>query len=232
VLVDLQAGLVAYGVAVLATGVSLLVRWPLFPLLGYHSPLMTFFPAIILSAYLGGFWPGSVATLLGAASGYYFLANPCDSSGGHNSGVTYSVGLFVLVGAVISGLTESLHRSRRRIAASERRYAVTLASIGDAVVATDTQARVTFLNPAAETLIGWPLADAAGRTLAEVFRIVNEHTRQPAEAPAAKVLRLGTVVGLANHTALLAARLARGEREFLQIDGRRDVSGGDGDEAW
>ena len=63
---------------------------------------------------------------------------------------------------------------------------------------------MTFLNPAAEALTGWPLADAVGRPLAEVFRIVNEQTRQPVEDPAAKVLRLGTVVGLANHTALLA----------------------------
>src|SRR5262249_47231052 len=101
-------------------------------------------------------------------------------------------------------LSELLHRSHRRAAASERRYAVTLASIGDAVIATDTQARVTFLNPAAEALTGWPQADALGRPLAEVFRIVNEQTRQPVEDPAAKVLRLGTRVGLANHTALLA----------------------------
>ena len=63
---------------------------------------------------------------------------------------------------------------------------------------------MTFLNPAAEALTGWPLADAVGRPLAEVFRIVNEQTRQPVEDPAAKVLRSGTVVGLANHTALLA----------------------------
>jgi PAS domain S-box-containing protein len=77
-------------------------------------------------------------------------------------------------------------------------------AIGDAVIATDNQARVTFVNPVAEALTGWPLADAVGRPLAEVFRTVNEQTRQPVEDPAAKVLRLGTVVGLANHTALLA----------------------------
>ena len=56
----------------------------------------------------------------------------------------------------------------------------------------------------AESLTGWPLAEAVGRPLAEVFRIVNEQTRQPVEDPAAKVLRHGAVVGLANHTALLA----------------------------
>src|SRR5262249_29273222 len=116
----------------------------------------------------------------------------------------YALGLFVLAGGVISGLMEAMHRSQGRIAASERRYAVTLASIGDAVIATDTQGRVTFLNPVAELLTGWSLVDAAGRPLAEVFRIVNEQTRQPVESPAEKVLRTGTVVGLANHTVLLA----------------------------
>src|SRR3954468_8766006 len=96
------------------------------------------------------------------------------------------------------------HAAERKLRESERRYAVTLASIGDAVIATDERGRVTFLNPVAEALTGWPRAEAAGRPLAEVFRIVNEETRQPVEDPAAKVLRLGTVVGLANHTALLA----------------------------
>src|SRR3954447_5123386 len=199
-----RARLVAYGVAVLATGVSLLIRLPLVPWLGYHAELMTFFPAIILSAYLGGLGPGLVATFLGAAAGDYFFLDPRHSFAIADPGTAYGLGLFVLAGAVISGLMESMHRSRRRIAASERRYAVTLASIGDAVIATDTQARVTFLNPAAEGLTGWPLADAVGRPLAEVFRLVNEQTRQPVEDPAAKVLRLGIVIGLANHTALRA----------------------------
>ncbi len=198
------ARLVAYGVAVLATGFSLLVRLPLVPWLGSNAELMTFFPAIILSAYVGGLGPGLLATFLGAAAGRYFLIEPLYSFGIDGLGRAYGLGLFALAGAVISGLTESLHRSRRRIQASERRYAVTLASIGDAVIATDTQARVAFLNLAAEALTGWPPADAVGRPLAEVFRIVHEQSRQPAEDPAAKVLRLGTVVGLANHTALLA----------------------------
>src|SRR5262245_12834874 len=53
----LRARLVAYGVAVLATGVSLLLRWPLWPVIGEHTPFLTFFPAVILSAYLGGLGP-------------------------------------------------------------------------------------------------------------------------------------------------------------------------------
>src|SRR5262245_1481207 len=199
-----RARLVAYGVALLATGVSLLLRWLLWPAIGDHTPFMTFFPAVILSAFVGGLGPGLVATFVSAAAAAFFLLRPHFSFAVHDLADALSLGLFTLTGVVLSVLSESLHRSRRRILASERRYAVTLASIGDAVIATDTQAGVTFLNPAAEALTGWPLADAAGRPLAEVFRIVNEQTRQPAEDPAAKVLRLGTVVGLANHTALLA----------------------------
>ena len=68
----------------------------------------------------------------------------------------------------------------------------TLSSIGDAVIATDDQARITFMNPVAEKYTGWTRQEAGGRALAEVFRIVNEETRQPVEDPAAKVLRLGS----------------------------------------
>jgi two-component system, sensor histidine kinase and response regulator len=195
---------VAYGVAVLATGVSLLLRWPLWPVIGDHTPFMTFFPAVILSAYFGGLGPGLVATFVSAAASAFFLLKPHFSFAVHDPADALALGLFTLTGVVLSALSESLHRSRGRILASERRYAITLESIGDAVLATDNQARVTFLNPAAEALTGWPRADAVGRPLAEVFRIVNEQTRQPAEDPAAKVLRSGRVVGLANHTALLA----------------------------
>jgi PAS domain S-box-containing protein len=81
---------------------------------------------------------------------------------------------------------------------------ITLASIGDAVISTDPEGRVTFLNSVAEALTGWPCTEAVGRPLPEVFRIVNERTREPVENPALRALREGTVVGLANHTVLIA----------------------------
>jgi PAS domain S-box-containing protein len=81
---------------------------------------------------------------------------------------------------------------------------VTLASIGDAVVATDAAGRVTLMNPVAEALTGWPEAEAAGRPLAEVFRIVSARTRRPVGNPVDRVLAEGVVVGLANHTLLVA----------------------------
>lgn len=80
---------------------------------------------------------------------------------------------------------------------------VTLRSIGDAVIATDDKAAVTFMNGVAETLTGWKGEEARGQSLAEVFRIVNERTRETVESPADRVLREGKVVGLANHTVLL-----------------------------
>ncbi|MBW9051098.1 response regulator [Rhizobium mesosinicum] len=96
------------------------------------------------------------------------------------------------------------HAAERRLQQSERRYATTLSSIGDAVIATDANARITFMNPVAEALTKWPLADAADKPVVEIFRIINEDTRQTVEDPVAKVLRLGTIVGLANHTLLIA----------------------------
>ncbi len=95
----------------------------------------------------------------------------------------------------------------RQIAATERQkelLAITLASIGDAVIVTDTQGRITFLNAEAVRLTGWDGPQAQGRPLAEVFHIINEQTREPVESPVDKVQRLGTVVGLANHTVLIA----------------------------
>ncbi len=86
---------------------------------------------------------------------------------------------------------------------SEQRYATTLASIGDAVIATDISGKVTFMNAVAEDLTGWTLSEAFTKQAKDVFNIVNEYTRQEVEDPVTKVLKNGVVVGLANHTILV-----------------------------
>jgi len=96
------------------------------------------------------------------------------------------------------------HQAERKLQLSERRYATTLTSIGDGVIATDQSGRVTFLNTVAEALTGWSAAEAEGKPLIEVFRIVNEETRAIVENPVERVLREGIVVGLANHTILIS----------------------------
>src|SRR5262245_19726345 len=97
---------------------------------------------------------------------------------------------------------------RRRLEAEAKIQAewfrTALASIGDAVIATDATGRVKFLNPVAESLTGWSTAGATGRPLAEVFVIADEDTHKPADSPVERVLRDGRVVGLANHTELIA----------------------------
>ncbi len=88
--------------------------------------------------------------------------------------------------------------------ASEARARRVLESIGDAVIVTDAETCIARMNPVAEGLTGWKLKDAFGRPLAEIFKIVNETTRQAVESPADKVRTLGKIVGLANHTVLIS----------------------------
>ncbi len=90
------------------------------------------------------------------------------------------------------------------VARQRQCLATALASIGDAVIATDTEARVSFMNPTAERLTGWGQKEAHGRPLDEIFRIVNEDTRNIVESPVSKAIRMGAIVGLANHTVLIA----------------------------
>lgn len=92
----------------------------------------------------------------------------------------------------------------RALADSEESLRATLDSIGDAVIATDIEGRVTRLNPVAAALTGWSGNDGLGRPVSEVFRIVNARTRAPAVNPVARVLETGGIVGLANHTALIS----------------------------
>jgi len=95
-------------------------------------------------------------------------------------------------------------RGRERLRQSEEQFRVTLASIGDGVIATDRHGRITFMNSEAEHLTGWNEPQALGLPLDNAFKIVNEHTRQPVENPVAKVLEAGNVVGMANHTILIS----------------------------
>ncbi len=91
----------------------------------------------------------------------------------------------------------------QELAEQAERLRTTLASIGDAVITTDTAGRITNMNAVAESLTGWANADAGGQPLDAVFNIVNETTRQPVENPAFRALQEGVIVGLANHTVLI-----------------------------
>ncbi len=83
-------------------------------------------------------------------------------------------------------------------------WRVALESIGDAVITTDERGRITFLNPIAESLTGWSAKAASGLPLEDVFRVVNQDGRAPSENPGVRALRDGVIVGLANHSVLIA----------------------------
>ncbi|MEA2084320.1 MAG: response regulator [Thermodesulfobacteriota bacterium] len=100
----------------------------------------------------------------------------------------------------------ALYKSRmeNKLMEREKWLSTILKSIGDAVIVTDEKGRVKFMNGVARSLTGWEEADALGRPLKNIFNIVNENTRQQVEDPVSKVIRKGVVVGLANHTVLIA----------------------------
>jgi len=122
-----------------------------------------------------------------------------------------SILLPVVVGVVLVVVVFSLsqrniterQRAAEVLAEQRERLRVTLASIGDAVLASDKEGRVTYLNAVAESLTGWKQDQATGQPLDVVFHIVNEQTRNRVDNPAKRVLREGVIVGLANHTVLI-----------------------------
>ena len=107
----------------------------------------------------------------------------------------YFVGIF-------EDITERI-KAEQALEKSEQRWVTTLASIGDAVIATDADGKIMFMNGVAEELTGYTFSDANQRQLTDVFHIVNEETRQEVGNPVVKVLEKGLVVGLANHSILI-----------------------------
>ena len=111
-------------------------------------------------------------------------------------------GAIIGVAKIARDITEQ-KRLAHELAAQQEWFRVTLGSIGDAVITSDPDGHVTYMNGTAQTLTGWTAEEASGRALADIFNIVHEKTRRPGDNPAALVIRSGHVVGLANHTVLI-----------------------------
>jgi len=98
----------------------------------------------------------------------------------------------------------TLYKQRQELEQKKEILSVTLRSIGDAVITTDTKGKIVFLNKIAEQLTGWSNGDAYGKESTEVFNIINEKTGERCINPAQKVLEIGRIINLANHTALIS----------------------------
>ncbi|HTX34021.1 MAG TPA: PAS domain S-box protein [Bryobacteraceae bacterium] len=203
---------VRYGVAVASAAAAFLLRIALTPLIGpTELGFAMALPAVLLAGWFGGLGPGALCVLIsGFASAYYF-AEPVGSFLINNQTDQISFVIYLVLGFGIVYLGDSQRRAVERALRSEsaeqterQRFETTLRSIGDAVVATDADGRVTFANRVALSLLRWPEPEISGRPLDEVFRIVNEETRATVESPVAGVLGGGGIVGLANHTVLIA----------------------------
>jgi PAS domain S-box-containing protein len=193
----------AYAFSVGATAVAILLRWLLDPLLGDALPFVTVFGSVAAAAGLGGTRAGVLATVLGYIGVDFLFMEPRLSLAIARGSDVVGLAAYLFTCAIILAIGRAMRVAQEREAEQREQLRVTLRSIGDAVITTDNQARVTYLNEVAEDLTAWPLAEARGQSLESVFRIVNEHSRQAVESPATRALREGVVVGLANHTLLL-----------------------------
>jgi PAS domain S-box-containing protein len=192
-----------YALVAAAVVLAVAARWALDAWLGNDLPYVTLFGAVAYAAWLGGIRAAVPAVLLGYAAVDYFFIPPRGSIGppdfAHNVGfAAYLVTCtFIIFFAEVTRTATARANERREL------LGVTLRSIGDAVITTDTQGRVTYLNDVAETLTGWAHLEAVGQPLDSVLRIINEQSREPIENPAIRALREGVAVGLANHALLL-----------------------------
>ncbi len=211
---------IRYGVAIFAVAGALLLRLIIERYFGRGLPTyITFYPAVMLSAVVGGFWLGLVATAISILITIYWILTPIGQFAVASRLDVVGLALFLIMGVFMSGVAELYRRNGQKAAAYDKEVAlresqeairrhrewlrVTLDSIGDAVITTDTQGKITFINPVAVTLTGWPPEEAAGREVESVFPIINEKTRAPAENIPQRVLREGCVLKLANNTALI-----------------------------
>jgi PAS domain S-box-containing protein len=150
---------------------------------------------------------------------------------------SYQIALLSGILAALAGIALALtavYFYRRDVQTRERAHAdlqnqkewfsTTLSSIGDAVIVTEPDGRISFMNDVAQTLTGWSPTEAKGHPLVDVFNIVNEETRRRVADPVAKVLESGAIAGLANHTLLIA----QDGKEYPIDDSAAPIRGVDG----
>jgi PAS domain S-box-containing protein len=197
-----RSSLKIYLLGFVTLAAAVLLRWVLDPFMGDALPLVTLFGAIAAAVWLGGYRVAIPVALLGYFACFYLFIQPRTSFDFARADV---VGLiaYLFTCSLIIAFGEAARIAQARAGQRQEVFRVTLRSIGDAVITTDTQGCITYINGVGESLTGWSQQEALGQPLDRVFHIVNESTRLPVENPATKALREGVVVGLANHTILI-----------------------------
>ncbi|MES2306341.1 MAG: PAS domain S-box protein [Gemmatimonadota bacterium] len=177
----LRKSLAAYGVALAAVVTAVGVRLSLTPILGETVPFTLTLIAITFAAWYGGTGPGLFALVVGGLGVDYLLLVPTYTFAIRTEAQAIGLGAFVLLGLAAIWLVHTQRRARIRSETESDLLRITLASIGDGIITTDTEDLITRINPAAEALTGWTNRAAIGQPLDVVFRIVHEEHRQPVE---------------------------------------------------
>jgi len=181
-------------------------------------PFLVYIPAIIFAVWYCGIKPGIITLILSAIAGDFFFVAPIyNISLFSNSGLPNLL-IFIfdsmLLNLLIHNLRKYINRSEivikelrtaeATVKAQSEQLRVTLLSIGDGVIATDSNGCLTLINPEAQRLTGWKEEEALTRTITSIFEIVNEHSGKKVESPVEKVLLEGKTIEMANHTMLIS----------------------------
>ncbi len=200
-----EVPLVGYALSVLFIGLATLLRYALIPAIGPTvAPFITYFPAVVVIAWRCGLGPGLLGILLGALCADFFFVEPVFRFAAPQGGNLWGILVFMATGIGISLVGEAQQQAAAMARKNASLLATTLRSIGDGVLVTDAEGKVTMLNPVAEQLTGWSEREAFRKPYNQIFRINNEDSGDPVESPVERVLKEGTVVTMINHTALTA----------------------------
>ena len=199
----MRTSIKTYGLGFAAVVLAVFLRWLLDPLMGAALPLVTLFGAVAAAVWFGGYRVAIPVALIGYAACHYLFIAPRGHFDVSTAANLAGLAAYLFTCSLITGIGEAARAAEKRVTQSREVFRVTLRSIGDAVITTDNDARVTYLNEVAEALTGWSHNEALGQPLERVFQIVNEVTRKSVENPAMRTLREGVIVGLANHTVLI-----------------------------
>jgi PAS domain S-box-containing protein len=190
--------LLRYGGAIVAVILATLIRLAFDGLLETRLPFTTYFIAVILVASYFGLGPALLAVALGALAGDYFFIAPKNSLGITEPSNVLQLVAFCLLSSGVTLLIRYIQRARRRaeesalaLAENREQLSTILSNIGDAVIATDSDGRVTFMNGVAQSLIQLDQAEAVGKRIEKLFSIVDEESGIAAESPVARVMREG-----------------------------------------
>lgn len=194
----------AWLITILAVAVAAGARWLLDPYLGDQEPFIVFYVSVIVAAWAGGMRTALLATVLGLLLAFYIFVPPRYELAFNTPADQISCVLYLLVSFGFIGFSEAMLRARRHADLRREELRVTLASIGDAVITTDTTGRVTYMNGAAESLTDWKLDEAVGKPLREVSMLRDEQTDEQLPSLGIRALREGRVLGLTHPTVLVS----------------------------